>query len=341
MTDLICRIEGRAGRVTLNRPGALNALTYDMILALEAQLIAWRDDPAVELVVIDGSGERAFCAGGDIQDLYQTGRDGDFAFGQAFWADEYRLNALIAGYPKPYVAMMHGFVMGGGVGVSALGSHRVVTDGTQVAMPECGIGLIPDVGGTLLLARAPGRLGAYLGTTGARMGPGEAILAGFADAYVPEARMQELGVALSIEGIGALEEFTAPQPEEAVAAHLEEIDTAFAGTDAMAVLARLDAHAEAWAVSAAKALRRNCPLSVACALEAIGRAAAFARFEEALALEYRFSARCMEEGEFLEGVRAAVIDKDRAPVWATSYEALTEGQVVGMLAPLGEMELRL
>ncbi|MEL6680594.1 MAG: enoyl-CoA hydratase/isomerase family protein [Pseudomonadota bacterium] len=276
-----------------------------------------------------------------MQDLYRTGRAGDFAFGQRFWADEYRLNALIAGYPKPYVAVMHGFVMGGGVGVSALGSHRVVTDGTQVAMPECGIGLIPDVGGTLLLARAPGRLGAYLGTTGARMGPGDAVLAGFADCYVPAARVPELGVALSVEGIGALEGFVADVPEADMAGDLAEVDAAFAGTDARAILGRLDALSQGWAGAAAKALRRNCPLAVACALEAIGRAEGFARIEEALALEYRFSARCMEDGEFLEGVRAAVIDKDRKPVWATPYEALTQGRVAAMLAPLGAMELTL
>ena len=160
--DLYLRIEGPAGRITLNRPKALNALTYDQANRIEEQLLAWRDDPAVELVMIDAVGERAFCAGGDIQQLYDTGRAGDFAYGRRFWADEYRLNALIWNYPKPYVAFMSGFVMGGGVGISALGSHRIVTDSTQVAMPECGIGLIPDVGGSLLLGCAPGRLGEYL-----------------------------------------------------------------------------------------------------------------------------------------------------------------------------------
>ena len=169
MTDqaeIHIRKEGRAGRITLDRPKALNALTYDMALAIGAALDQWRDDGAVDLVIIDALGDKAFCAGGDIQKLYDTGRAGDFAYGRRFWADEYRLNARIAEYPKPYVALMQGFVMGGGVGISCHGSHRIVCASTRIAMPECGIGLVPDVGGSLLLARAPGRLGEYVGCTG-------------------------------------------------------------------------------------------------------------------------------------------------------------------------------
>ncbi|MEL6794941.1 MAG: enoyl-CoA hydratase/isomerase family protein, partial [Pseudomonadota bacterium] len=157
--EIVVRIEGRAGRITLNRPDALNSLTYDMLRAIDAALTEWEHDDRVALVLIDAAGDRAFAAGGDIVDLYNTGRAGDFGFGQTFWAYEYRLNARIARYSKPYVAIMHGFVMGGGVGVSALGSHRIVTDGSQVAMPEVGIGLVPDVGGSKILADAPGRCG--------------------------------------------------------------------------------------------------------------------------------------------------------------------------------------
>jgi len=187
MSDLLLRIEGHAGRATLNRPAALNALTYDMANALEAALDQWRDDPLVQLVVIDAVGPRAFCAGGDIADLYATGKAGDVAFGQRFWADEYRLNAKLSEYPKPIVTLMQGFTMGGGVGVGCHASHRIVGESAQISMPECGIGLVPDVGGSRLLARAPGRMGAYLGLTTARMGPGCAIRAGFADHFVPEA----------------------------------------------------------------------------------------------------------------------------------------------------------
>ena len=187
MSDILIRKIGRAGRITLNRPDALNALTYAMIHDIEAALDAWRDDDEVALVVIDAAGEKAFSAGGDIAEMYRTGTAGDFAYGRTFWADEYRVNAKIAEYPKPYVAFMQGFTMGGGVGVSCHGSHRVVGESSRIAMPECGIGLIPDVGGSFLLARAPGRLGEYLGTTGTRMGPGDAIFAGFADLFIPEA----------------------------------------------------------------------------------------------------------------------------------------------------------
>ena len=159
MSNVWIRIEGVAGRITLQRPDALNAMTYDMCRAIEAALDGWRDDPAVTLVIFDAEGERAFCAGGDIADLYATGRAGDFAYGQTFWADEYRLNHNIFTYPKPVVSFLQGFTMGGGVGIGCHGSHRIVGETSHIAMPECGIGLVPDVGGSLMLALAPGRVG--------------------------------------------------------------------------------------------------------------------------------------------------------------------------------------
>ncbi len=186
MADIDIRIEGCAGRITLNRPKALNALTYDMAMAIHAALRDWAGDDAVRLIVIDAAGDKAFCAGGDIADLYRTGTEGDFAYGRKFWADEYRMNAALFEFPKPVVSLMQGFTMGGGVGVGCHGSHRIVGDSSQIAMPECGIGLVPDVGGSMILARAPGRLGEYLGTTAARLGAADAILAGFADTYIPE-----------------------------------------------------------------------------------------------------------------------------------------------------------
>ena len=178
--DIHIRKEGKAGRITLTRPNALNALTFDMAMAIEAALIEWADDDAVALVIIDAAGDKAFCAGGDIQDLYEHGKAGDFDFGRKFWSDEYHLNALIADYEKPYVALMQGFVMGGGVGISCHGSHRIVCETTQIAMPECGIGLVPDVGGSFLLARAPWKFGEYLGLTGARIGRGDQCWSGLA-----------------------------------------------------------------------------------------------------------------------------------------------------------------
>ncbi len=361
-SDIDIRVEGRAGRITLTRPGAMNALTHAMATEIERALIAWRDDDDVGLVLIDGAGPRAFCAGGDIQDLYATGRAGDFAYGRRFWADEYRLNAMIAGYPKPYVALMHGFVMGGGVGISAHGSHRVVCEDAAIAMPECGIGLVPDVGGSWLLARAPGRLGEYLGLTGARMGPADAIHAGFADAFVPRdrwGRMVERLVARgTAEAVGA---FETPPPPSAVAALEPALSAPFALPDVDAIRAALSGarladpssagapsadmpRADApladapWAAAARAALDRASPLSLACALAIIRAARTLPRLEDALAREYRFTARCMEHGDFLEGVRAAVIDKDRRPVWRVEG---TAEQVAAMLAPLLPHDLRL
>ena len=192
MDDLNIRKTGRAGRITFTRPKALNALSHPMALAIQDALDGWRNDPDVALVIIDAEGDRAFCAGGDIAAVYHAGRAGVHKVGREFFRDEYRMNATIADYPKPIVAFMQGFVMGGGVGVGGHASHRVVGDTTRIAMPESGIGLIPDVGGTWLLSRAPGRIGEYLALTGARMGPGDALHAGFADLYIPEAKWPAL-----------------------------------------------------------------------------------------------------------------------------------------------------
>jgi len=176
MSDIHIRTEGRAGRITLTRPKALNALSYAMCVAIEDALDAWAGDPAVALVLIDAEGDKAFCAGGDIAEMYRTGMAGDYAYGRRFWRDEYRMNAKLAEYPKPVVSFLHGFVMGGGVGLGGHCSHRVVCESTQVSMPEVSIGFVPDVGGSYLLARAPGRLGEYLGLTAARMGAGDCLL---------------------------------------------------------------------------------------------------------------------------------------------------------------------
>ena len=201
MTDIMIRKDGRAGRITLNRPAALNALTHEMCLALDAALITWATDASVAVVVIDAAGDRAFCAGGDVAELYARGSRGDHGFGRTFWRDEYRLNARIGAYPKPVVSLIHGFCMGGGVGVAGHASHRVAAENAQIAMPECALGLVTDVGGTALLSRAPGRLGAWLGLTGTRMGPADAIFAGFADVHIPQAAWPDLVAALCAGGV--------------------------------------------------------------------------------------------------------------------------------------------
>lgn len=330
------RVEGRAGRITLARPQALNALTRDMALAIEKALAAWRDDPAIALVVIDAEGDRAFCAGGDIDDLYRAGRAGDFAFGRRFWTDEYRLNANIAAFPKPYVSLMQGFVMGGGVGIACHGSLRIVCETTRIAMPECGIGLVPDVGGSLLLARAPGKLGEYLGLTGARMGPGDAIYAGFADRFAPCQSFGAIASELAASGrLKTVERFFVEPPPSELETLRSDIDRHFERETAMACLQSLERDASPFAAAAAAAMRKACPLSVACAFELIRRARASGRLEEALANELRFTARSQSHGEFLEGVRAQVIDKDRSPRWQTRrLEDVTPAMIGRMLAPL-------
>ena len=332
MSDLLLRIEGHAGRATLNRPAALNALTYDMANALEAALDQWRDDPLVQLVVIDAVGPRAFCAGGDIADLYATGKAGDVAFGQRFWADEYRLNAKLSEYPKPIVTLMQGFTMGGGVGVGCHASHRIVGESAQISMPECGIGLVPDVGGSRLLARAPGRMGAYLGLTTARMGPGCAIRAGFADHFVPEADWPALISQICATGRPDIPQH--PTPDAPLFSHQTEVDRLFVASSLHSLLADLANDPGDFAAATRKSILRNSPLSIAATLLMLPRLASSTSIRDALTLEYRFTARAMAEGDFLEGIRAAIIDKDRAPKWRHDATQDLTAAAEAMLAPL-------
>jgi enoyl-CoA hydratase/carnithine racemase len=340
--DIHIRKIGHAGRITLDRPRALNALTYEMCLAIEAALDDWRGDPEVALVLIDAVGERAFCAGGDIQELYDTAKAGDFAYGRRFWADEYRMNDKIAEYPKPVVAPMQGFTMGGGVGVGCHASHRVVCESSQLAMPEVGIGLVPDVGGSLLLGRAPGHVGEYLGTTAARMGPADAIFAGFADHYIAQEHWLDLIAALEETGdAGHVAPLATTPPEGALAGQQPEIDALFCG-DRAGIVAALNAGDSEFAHATLKAVRRNSPLSVACAIEIIRSARAAGTIRAALAMEYRFTWRAAEHGDFIEGIRAAIIDKDRNPRWQhAAIEDVSDADVTVMLADLGQNALKL
>lgn len=333
------RVEGRCGRVTLARPEALNALSEAMCIALDAALVAWADGDAVDLVVIDAVGARAFCAGGDIAALYAAGIAGDFAHGTDFWRREYRMNLAIAAYAKPVVSLMQGFTMGGGVGVGCHARHRVVGETSQIAMPECGIGLVPDVGGSFLLALAPGRLGEYLGTTGARMGPADAIYAGFADIFVPEAAWPAMIDALVAEGISALARFEAVPPAGVLAEMQGAIDRNFGGETLGDILRALRHEDSDFARDALAALGRVSPLAASAAVEMQHRLGDSPTLPRALELEYRFTFRAQEKGDFLEGIRAMVIDKDRAPTWLhRDIETVSGAQVAAMLAPLGAMK---
>ncbi len=338
MTDVHARIEGLAGRITLTRPQALNALTPAMIAAIQEALDTWRDDPAVALVLMDGEGERAFCAGGDVADIYHRGRRGDFASTRAFWADEFRVNATIGSYPKPVVVWMHGFVLGGGVGLAGHASHRLVCETSRVAMPECLIGYVPDVGGTHLLARAPGHLGEFLGLTGTRMEPGDAILAGFADAFVPAAAWPDLAARLTAEGDPAvIADFAASPPPAPLVALRDTIDDAFSAPDIATLVARLEA--SDWGHGVLKTLARQSPLSVATTFALIRAARAEPGLTPALTREYRVAWRIMEQGDMLEGVRAQLIDKDRSPQWGDTLDDIAPTRVAALMAPLGANEL--
>lgn len=341
--DITIRIEGRAGRITLNRPAALNALSHAMCLAIEEALDAWRADDRVALVLIDAVGDRAFCAGGDIADIYHVERAGDLDHGRRFWADEYRMNAKLFHFPKPMVSLMQGYTMGGGVGVGCHGSHRVVCETSQIALPECGIGLVPDVGSTLLLARAPGRLGEYLGTTGHRMGPGDAIHAEFADYFVPHADWSALIAALCETGdCAAVDRAAHPAPPSPLAADQAQIDHLFGGDTMRDVVNLLALDAGDLAQRAMAAITRGSPLSAVCTLELVHRARLRDTIEHALEQEYRFTYRAISDGDFLEGVRAAIIDKDKTPRWRhTGLEQVSPVEAARMLMPLGRDALTL
>lgn len=329
MADLTTRKDRRAGRITFSRPQALNALSHEMVRTLVAALEKWRDDPEVVLIIIDAEGDRAFCSGGDITAVYHAGKAGEHHLGRQFFADEYRMNAMIADYPKPIVAFMQGFIMGGGVGVGGHASLRVVGDSSQIAMPESGIGLIPDVGGTWLLGHAPGRIGEYLGLTGARMGAGDAIHAGFADIYMPEAEWP--GAIDRLAQSGDVSSLKGHEPPEAPLASRDL--SAFGERSVPNIIAALELAGDEEAL---KSIRRNSPLSMAAGLRMIRAARGDRRMQESLSREFRFTARATAESDFLEGVRAQLIDKDRNPQWSQDASA---ARVDALLADLGQDEL--
>lgn len=337
--EVLIRREGRAGRITMNRPKALNALSYGMVGRLWDALVAWQNDPNVELVVLDGAGDRGLCAGGDVRSLYDS-RTGGSGFARRFWRDEYRMNALIGRYPKPFVAIQDGIVMGGGIGLSGHASHRVVTERSRLAMPETGIGLIPDVGGTWLLAHAPAEIGAYLGLTGENMNAADAIYARFSDAFVPSANLDALAGELC-DGkrggdIGTVIAKYAKEPEPTpLARYRPDIDRTFAGDAIDAMLAELANTPSEWAASTAATLAQKSPKALKLTLAAIRKARNLPSLEGALAVEYRLCTRLFEDGEFPEGVRALIVDKDRKPKWSPPHlDDVTPELVERYLAPL-------
>jgi enoyl-CoA hydratase len=317
--EILFERRGAAGLVTLNRPQALNAVTHDMVLALRKQLDAWANDAAVSRVVVTGAGAKAFSAGGDIRHLYDLGSAGEFDEMLQFWRDEYPLNTAIKTYRKPYVALIDGIVMGGGVGVSVHGSHRVAGDRFSFAIPEVGIGFFPDVGATWFLPRMPGELGTYCALTGERLNAADALAAGVATHRISSARFPELIDALTgtVSVDAVLAAFAEPAGEGPVAAHKSDIDRLFAHDRVEDILSALDqdaARGNAWAQKTAAIIRTKSPLSLKIALQQVRRGANW-DFATCMRAEYRIVSRIVHEPDFYEGVRAVIVDKDNAPCW--------------------------
>jgi enoyl-CoA hydratase len=307
--------EGPVGRIVLNRPQAINALTFPLVEQFIKTLHDWGGDPGVGVVVVTGAGSRGLCAGGDIRWVYaQLNQDMDEV--RRFWRAEYELVAQIARFPKPYLAVMAGIVMGGGLGISGHGRHRVVTETTRAAMPEVGIGFTPDVGGTWLLSRAPGELGTHLALTSQAVGPGDAVACGLADCFVPADRISDLVTALRHAPVPAvLDRFAAPAPPEELTRQAPWINECYAGDSVEHILDRLARHPAAEAQAAAAKLRRQAPAALKLTLRLLRQAARLPSLEAALAAEFRVISHCIESADLPEGIRAQVIDKDRNPRW--------------------------
>ncbi|MFI1412331.1 enoyl-CoA hydratase/isomerase family protein [Streptomyces sp. NPDC020707] len=336
--SVLLHTAGRAAHLTLNRPRAINALTHAMVRRVDEALTAWEHDSAVETVVVTGAGERGLCAGGDIRAIHDDARDGDGTASAAFWRDEYRLNARIARWSKPYVAVMDGIVMGGGVGISAHGGVRVVTERSRIAMPETGIGFVPDVGGTYLLSRAPGELGTRLALTGEAIGAGDALMCGLADHHVPSASLPGLLDDLAELPVrGALDRHARPAPEGELAGQREWTDSCFAAGTVEEIVRRLLHHGDPVAKETAELLLAKSPTALKVTLTAVRRARRLGSLERVLRQEYRVSCAALTTPDLVEGIRAQVIDKDRTPRWSPATLAeVTDGDVERFFEPLGE-----
>ena len=335
--EVLTRIEGRVGRITLNRPAALHALTTDMCRLMTDALLAWRDDPAVELVMFDHSGDRGFCAGGDIRMLADSGA-GDGRLAREFFFIEYRLNDLLFRYPKPTLAIMDGVTMGGGVGLAQPCRYRLATERTTVAMPETGIGLFPDVGGGWYLSRMPDHLGLWLALTGARIKAADCELLGIATDFVESARVPDLKAAIladpaAIETL--LTEYEADAGRPPVAAHQDEIARIFGRAGVEAIVAALRSADTDWARDQLKVLATKSPQTLKVAFRQLQLGAAAATFADNMAIEYRIGARVVQRPDFLEGVRAVIVDKDNAPKWnPATLEDVGDDLLDGIFAPL-------
>jgi enoyl-CoA hydratase/carnithine racemase len=327
---VIAQRDGRVGRIVLNRPEALNALDLAMIRTCTGALEAWREDPHVHAVLIEGAGDRAFCAGGDIRALRQYTLDGEHHRAETFFREEYALNLMIATYPKPYIALIDGICMGGGIGVSVHAPYRVATEHASFAMPETAIGFFPDIGATFFLPRLPGQVGTYLGLTGARMQGADAVHAGLATHFLPRSQMPSLSRALAVDGPGALASHTAPLPPFSLAAHRAAIDQCFGGEGMGEIMRRLEELNDDWAARTLTTLRTVSPSALCWTLMAIRRGADMT-LPQCQVAELALTRTTMRHPDFSEGVRAMVVDKDRKPNWQPArIEDVDAGAIAAM-----------
>ncbi|MET0182358.1 MAG: enoyl-CoA hydratase/isomerase family protein [Caulobacterales bacterium] len=345
MADIVSSVESGVGRLTLNRPAALHALTHDMCAAMIDALLAWRADPSVKIILIDHAGERGFCAGGDIRMLADSGKS-DGAAGRAFFHAEYRLNHLLMVYGKPIVALIDGVTMGGGVGISLPAQFRVSTERTTFSMPESGIGLFPDVGGGWHLPRLPGKLGLWLALTGARLKAADCVEAGLATHFVTSARLAEVralvsaagGAAALRDGLDKLHE-SPGAPIELTAERRALIDELFSGARVEDIFAALAAHPSEWAQAQLSTLKTKCPMTLKVSYRQLAAGAQCASFAENMKMEYRLGARIILRPDFHEGVRAVIIDKDNAPRWSPSdIKEIEAADLDAFFAPLPDAE---
>lgn len=332
--DVLVNVRNGVGILTLNRPKAINSLNEVMVAGIAEALDAWEHDESVYTVLLTGAGERGLCAGGDVVAIYHSAKAGG-ADARRFWYDEYLLNSRIGKYPKPYVALMDGIVMGGGVGVAAHGSVRVATDTTKMAMPEVGIGFIPDVGGTYLLSRAPGALGLHAALTGAPFSGADAIAMGFADHFVPHDKLADFTEAIVDEGVDkALAAYAVEPPPSPLLAQRDWIDDCYSGDTVGDIVAALQNHEAGPANDAANLIATRSPVSVAVTLEAVRRAAKLDTLEDVLRQEYRTSCASLRSHDLVEGIRAQLVDKDRNPKWSPSSIAeVTQADVDAYFVP--------
>ena len=346
MDDLIIREIGQVGWITLNRPKSLNALTHEMILEIERNLDLWLTNEDINVIIIDAKGEKAFCAGGDITEMYKRGMAGDLEYGRKFWQDEYRLNAKIKYYPKSIASFLNGYTMGGGVGIGCHAEFQIIGKNSKIAMPECSIGLIPDVGGSSILSNANFHLGEYFGLTGKTMNPYWAMVTGFATYHIDEKHWDDVKADIVSSGhLEALEEYTTPpQNHQKHSADLQVIDQIF-GQDTLGEIeqALLELDTE-WSTDVIASIHRNSPLSVACtfAMIRMQKRLGLYKIEDSLEMEFRFTARSVEHSDFIEGIRAQIIDKDFKPKWKhSSFKEVDDLEVAFMLGALHEYSLDL